>query len=391
MFSFDLSSKSGILIFTLYNYRKGEGMHLAYSGWHEPNRLNSYAVFNTETKELKILHYDCIKAPIYDKSLLIYTLRPGELAIGLKGNSCYYFDHNGYEVRYAGDRLFFNKYTIPGSNINISIDESSLDNPKNNPDKESDFYIENNKIVYNNGAVYISDYILKEKFNNIITCYREVDTKNGHTKHLMGICDCYGNLLSEIKYDEIWVSSNQIIRNKYIRVKINGQFGLISFEGKEILPVIFDFVDDYEGNIAIVNHGKKLIAAGDLSVLYETDGRILENVDGWMTVVKGYCPIIHIGLLDSTGKLYKFYNKRGLWGKMEMYEDLGAAFHDGLLPVFSPKRGYGYVDIDSNEIIECKYCEISDFENGKAKVRLDCEYGYINTKDACLLIRRARK
>ena len=61
-----------------------------------------------------------------------------------------------------------------------------------------------------------------------------------------------------------------------------------------------------------------------------------------------------------------------------------------LLPVFSTDRGYGYVDIDSNEVIECKYCEISDFENGKAKVRLDCEYGYINT-EGCMLVNKGGK
>lgn len=197
--------------------------------------------------------------------------------------------------------------------------------------------------------------------------------------------------MSEIKYDDIWISySHQIIREKYLRVKIKDKFGLISLDGKEILPVEYEFVDDCDGNIAIVNHRKELIDVKALHTLYQTDNIIQDCVDGWMRVITGYYRTKTIGLLDSKGKLHKFFEKIGYWRQfkeVKYYNKLGASFHSGLLPVFSENRGFGYVDIDSNEVIECKYCEICDFENGKAKVRLDCEYGYINT-EGCPLVKK---
>ena len=54
MFTFNLKGKSGILIFTLYNNRLGEGRTYTSYG-SERKRLNSYAFFNTDTKELKIV------------------------------------------------------------------------------------------------------------------------------------------------------------------------------------------------------------------------------------------------------------------------------------------------------------------------------------------------
>ena len=255
MFTFNLKGKSGILIFTLYNNRLGEGRTYTSYG-SERKRLNSYAFFNTDTKELKIVHYDYIKARVYDSSILAYTISPGERIIGLKGKSCYYIDHNGQEVGYAGDLLFFHKYHIEESKRESS-NKQTEDNQFPNfdefesPEKQG-FKIDGNKIVYDHGEVYHSDYLLKDKFRNIITCYLVVDKKEYYETRLFGICDDYGKLLSEIKYDEIWASENQIIRDKYLRVKIDGKFGLISLDGKEILPVVYEFIDDCDGNIAIV-------------------------------------------------------------------------------------------------------------------------------------------
>lgn len=393
MFTFDLRGERGILIFTLHNYRLGEGTDY-YAGRSVQNRLNSYAFYNTETKELNIVHYDYIKARIFDSTIQAYTVSQGEQVLGLKGFACYYIDHNGQKVGYAGDMSFFYKYQISeektDNNNNHEVNNIITNHEECDSVEETDFIIDGCKIIYDNGNLYESKYLLKEKFRNIIICCTIADTEECYENRLLGICDQQGNLLSEIKYDEIWTSSNQIIRDKFLRVKIKDKFGIISFDGEEVLPAIYEFVDDCNGIIAVVNHGEQLINIKDLSVLYETKGRILENVDGWMKVVTGYYPANSLGLLDSSGILHEFFDKTGLWKqyeKVKHYDDLGASFHDGLLPVFSENRGYGYVDIDSNEVIECKYCEISDFENGKAKVRLDCEYGYINTK-GCMLVHK---
>ena len=391
MFTFDIRGKHGILIFTLYNYRLGEGREY-YAGYSLPKRLNSYAFYNTETNELRIVHYDYIKARIYDGTIAAYTIIPGERIIGLRGSSCYYLDHNGQEVGYAGDSFFFSNYQVEDNKSevpDILVEERGIKNNKYQEEK-SDFIIDGNKIIYDNGEIYESKYSLEEVVGNVIVCYLDTEA-NPYENRLYGICDNKGNLLSAVKYDKIYTCYYQIIRDKYLRVEINADCGIISFDGKEVLPVEYEYVDDCDGRIAVVNYGEQLININDLSVLFETKDIILNIVDGWMGVVER-CSATSLGLLDSSGKFYEFFEKRGYWRQQDkvMYNALGASFHDGLLPVFSENRGYGYVDIDSNEVIECKYCEISDFENGKAKVRLDCEYGYINTK-GCMLVHKDGK
>ncbi len=385
MFTFDLRGKQGIIIFTLDNYRLESEYH---DGCSSEKRLNSYAFYNIETGDLKIVHYDFIKTRIFDNSIQAYTVSPGEKILGLKGFSCYYLDHNGHEMGYAGDMSFFSKYHVVDEKIDdTNCDEIVDPTQKNDTNlvEEPDFTVNKNKIIHNNGDIYESNYHLWKKQNNIIICYILAKTKMYYEERLYGICDNHGKLLCEIKYDNIYPTNNEVTGEKFLRAKIKDKYGLLSDEGKEILPVKYESIDDWDWNIAIVDHGKKLIKICDQSILYETDEYIQGIVDGWIKVVPNNSLTSCLGFLDSSGNYYEFHNKRIGQGDIEKYSDIGRSFHDGLLPVFSTNRGYGYVDIDSNEIIECKYCEISDFKNGKAKVRLDCEYGYINT-EGCMLV-----
>lgn len=389
MFTFNLQDKTGILIFKLHNFRMCEDFSYSVYGARR-KRLNSYAFFDVGTKELKIIHYDEIKARIYNDLLGVYTVQPGEKILGLRGSSCFYIDHNGNKIGYAGDAFFFSKFR----DFDCTIEQKEINKVCSDTDEilpeESDFRIENNRIIHKNGSLFECNFLLKEKFLNVILCYKYIETNNSNKTQLFGICDSRGILLSEIKYDEIVTDSKFIIRNQYIRVKHNNKFGLISFDGKEILPTVYDDINDCNGNIAIVNLHKQLIRIEDLSVIYESEDGISNIFDGWMKVSSRQYPYSSLGLLDTSGRFYEFYDKNRYWGKKQLYQDIGISFHDNLLPVFSPHRGYGYVDIESNEIIECKYCEISDFENGRARVRLDCEYGFINT-EGCMLVKKNGK
>lgn len=388
MFTFDLRGKSGIVIFTLYRYRLGEGREY-FAGYSTKKRLNSYAFYNIDTNDLKIVHYDYIKARVYDAVIGAYTINPGEKIIALKGFHCYYLDHTGQEIGYAGDHFFFYNYKIEENESKTSVqssENSSIENNNQYQQEESVFELDGNRVIHNNGEIYESHYYLKNIIGNVIVCYQKTDTRPS-PNWLYGICDNRGNLLSEIKYDNIYPTRNDVTGERYIRVETKDKYGLISDEGREILPVKYEFVDDWDWNIAVVDHGKKLIKIEDQSVLFETDGCLEGIVDGWIKVVPNNNLTSCLGFLDSSGNFYEFHNKRIGQGDLEKYSAIGASFHDGLLPVFSTNRGYGYVDIDGNEIIECKYCEISDFKNGKAKVRLDCEYGYIDTK-GCMLVEK---
>lgn len=174
MFTFDLRGKQGILIFTLYNYRIGEGREY-HAGYSTKKRLNSYAFYNIETNNLKIVHYDSIKARVYEGAIAAYTITPGERIIGLKGASCYYIDHNGQEVGYAGDNLFFYNYHIENNETN-GIDSQSksvfIQKQKTvNHTAKPEFIIDGKKIIYTNGEIFESKYLLKDYYKNTIVFY----------------------------------------------------------------------------------------------------------------------------------------------------------------------------------------------------------------------------
>lgn len=383
MTSFNLEHRKEILIFELLAYRT-EFRWNDLLKRDERKRYNSYAIYNAETQDLRIVNFDYLRTSVFDYSCRAYILKPGEKALVMKDFACYYLDEHGVVSEKVGEGwLFFEAFKV------TTINEEHHDTPKKTvvtqkqsyPCVYEDYDFERNCIKHKDGAIYTTSFLLVEAYNNIIKCRQVLESG----EWLFGICDCYGNLLSDIKYTDIWFRSHSIIRNHYFIVKNGDRFGLISFDGKEILPPQFDFVDDCDGEIAVVNHGKQLIRIKDLSIIYETKGEIHTICNGWMSVSKGYSSEnTSNGILDKNGNFKKLFHKNN-FGFYEEYDQLGSSISDGLLPIHVPNHGYGYVDVEGNEVIPCRYCEISDYHNGRAKVRLDCDYGFIDTSGRLLV------
>jgi hypothetical protein len=349
MSSLNLQDRKDILIFELSNYRIVNVWNSTYNHY-EKKLSNSYAIYNGATKELKIVDYDHLRTSTFDYSCHAFILNPGEKALVMNGFSCYYMDENGELNEKAGEGWsFFSKFDV-----------HEINKKEERKQKPMQLLIDDDEST-----------AIKKRWKSL-----------DDGKILYGIADSNGKLLCDIKYTDIWIDS--IIREQYIRVKIDELFGLISIEGKEILPVQYDYIDDCDGEIAVVNHGYELISVKDLSVLYSTKGKIHHICNGWMSVSKYYPPDESSnGILYKDGSFVSIFHVNK-FGFRQEYDQLGTFINDGLLPVHAP-NGYGYVDVEGKEVINCKYCEISDFNNGKAKVRFDCEYGYIDTKGRMLV------
>ena len=216
---------------------------------------------------------------------------------------------------------------------------------------------------------------------------------------MYGICDLRGNIICEPKYTFIYEAK---MKGDFLVVVDNHKCGLLDYNGKELIPALYDHIDDCDGNVAIINHGLKLIDIKNQIVIFSTDEIIKEEgdenveytmekiIDGWIRVQRYRSPI---GLVKTDGTFYSFRIKDNRWWlpnslsrRGKKYNHMGNTFHDGLLPVYDISRGYGFIDVNGDEIVECKYNEIHAFESGRAKVRYDVDFGYINTK-GCIYVK----
>lgn len=67
------------------------------------------------------------------------------------------------------------------------------------------------------------------------------------------------------------------------------------------------------------------------------------------------------------------------------YHQIGHGINEGLLQVCDKKNGWGFVDTNWRQVIECKYDNVGVFVNGIASVRLDSSLGHINKYGEFLL------
>lgn len=405
MISFNFQKETRILIYRFRNYRK-EYYYDEYFDREESKWFDSYAIFNGETGFLKIVNVDNLKTSTYDYMRMAYVLQKGEKALVMKNGNCYYMNERGdildhiekgefrdYRVNHIGQPLSFLCEEYDDNENDFVDNDDFLQNSLS-----FDINPESNEIIHEDGRIIQTDFKLLEKTHNVIICYKEKQLSSESTKRLFGLCDANGVLLCKLSYDNLL--PNKTIHNKYITVEKDKKYGLIDFDGNEILsPIYEDYIDDCDGNVAIVNEHHELIDVKSLSSLFTTEYHILSIVNGWMRVVSDTLYYKFIGLLDSQGNLHEFFElpfspfNRMTAEKYRSLDDApkikvhltGSSFNDGLLPFRSTKRGFGYFNIEGKEVIECKYCEVSDFHNGKAKVRFQNKYGYINT-DGCVIV-----
>jgi len=172
-----------------------------------------------------------------------------------------------------------------------------------------------------------------------------------------------GKEIIKCKFDDA-----ESFRDGFGKVKLNGKFGLIDKNGKEITPIIYEQISPFkEGeNLARVQAGRKwgfIDRTGkeviptkfeDFGLGGFKDGLIPAQLNGkW-------------GFIDQAGKEvipFKYDNANH--------------FSEGLAGVYLDGKG-GYIDPSGKVVIPFEYGMVSDFENGRAMVGLGRGYVYLD-------------
>jgi len=171
--------------------------------------------------------------------------------------------------------------------------------------------------------------------------------------------DKLGNSISN-KYDSIYY-----INNHYVRVELNGKWGIIDKElGSQIIPCKYDYDFDFRDELIVVKKNGKcgLVRKSGRDVVPCRYDRV------------GY---LHKGLMrvEYKGK-WGFIDRSGREVIPCRYERVGD-FSDGLASVTLNNKS-GYIDELGREVISLKYDTASIFTGGLAIVRLNGKWGYID-------------
>ena len=415
MVSLNFSCSKDIYIFTLNKFREVYRWRETFRS-EERLMVNSYAVFDADKGTIKILNYESVYTSKYITELDAYLWCQGELAVARENGKFVLIDFDGNTYPYDADydskiRKNAFPYEFDFKSVKrdtsvfppIPITEKSEEFDNIILEKHNQIRIESDRIILEDGTVNEVPYQLCGSVGNVVICSKRVP-EGGDWKHqLYGICNLKGHIVCEPKYTYICEAD---MKGNYLLVIDNNKCGLLDYDGKELIPALYNYIDDCDGNVAIVNHGLELIDVNSHNVLFSTSELKKEKgdedynyfmekiVDGWIRVLKSYYTgDSPIGIVKTDGTFYRFYMKDSRWwlsnsesrsGKK--YDHMGNTFHDGLLPVYDISRGYGFIDVNGDEIVECKYNEIHAFENGRAKVRYDVDFGYINTK-GCIYVK----
>ena len=200
----------------------------------------------------------------------------------------------------------------------------------------------------------------------------------------------------------------QNMKDSLAAVKLNGKWGFIDRTGKEVIPFKYDLATSFNEDRAAVYNGefwgfinKKGVKGIDFMFGY--DENVFPEFKEGLANVKFRDKYGYIG---SNGQIlikfdydyalpfdngiaavqidskWGFINKTGkevIPIKYEIGGNTFPVFNDGLTPVRIDNK-YGFIDRKGNEIIPLIYDYASNFEKGKAPVRLGSESFYINTK-----------
>lgn len=143
--------------------------------------------------------------------------------------------------------------------------------------------------------------------------------------------DRHGNIVIPLIYDKPADFINEIAY-----VKKDGKHGTINTEGKEIIPIIYDWVGFHFPE----NNGLAQVKLGDKRGFLRTNGDVV-------------IPIV--------------------------YDECEYYFSENLVRVKLYDK-WGYLDYHGNVVIPMVYDEAGNFKNGKAEVRVDEDVFYIDTK-----------
>jgi hypothetical protein len=198
---------------------------------------------------------------------------------------------------------------------------------------------------------------------------RRIIKRNGRE----GVSSNGDRIIVPLIYDNIIAiginGRSQAFHQQFFKVRRFGKWGVISKDGKEILPCEYDLVDDFKGDVDLIMVGKN-----DLCGLLDLSFR-------WVIP----CKYEQLNPFSYQGKICFAKNK--LWGWMNMderiivppkYDEINWMY-DGRMQVVRDKR-YGVVDSTGKEIIPLQYQYVhTRFYNGLIMASLNNKWGFIDS------------
>jgi len=227
-----------------------------------------------------------------------------------------------------------------------------------------------------------------------------------------GFIDTTGKPITPFKY-----SSVEYFKNGLAKVRIGKCYGFINYEGKEIIPIIYDLIVDwyrYGNNVKEkqINDTYILAKQDSTFVCLDLQGRIIASYNydkmepfimegkflsivtknkkkGLIDVASGkiVIPIKYdvttdvYGNIDNTHLLgfskeaqFRYFNINGIIVKPS---HLRGKFYGGIAQVEN-KEKYGLINLSGKLIVPCIYDAIDYFRGGMAVVKKNEKYGFID-------------
>ncbi len=189
-----------------------------------------------------------------------------------------------------------------------------------------------------------------------------------------GYIDKEGKEVIAFKYDFVNDFENDLA---CVRTGLwgEGKYGFIDKTGKEVIPAIYEntyFIS--EGLIPVQKNGKWgfIDKAGKIVIPFIYDG-VFPFIDGLATVMKG----------NIENENWGFINKKGEEIIPFIYET-AISFEKNNLAKVQKEGKFGYIDKDGNEVVPFLYDDISFFSDGLVRVMKgnwnNGKYGYVDEK-----------
>ena len=248
--------------------------------------------------------------------------------------------------------------------------------------------------IYNPDVTYI-DIFGKEFFipytPNQLEKYRDEKGKFGFIKYKLSEQDDdalytkeflpakYDTIYQVINYGDFWEEWSEISKEGFRYVGISGKKGLVDSTGKEITPIIYDWIDEsFWGNeIAKVSLNKKfgfIDKSGKeiIKPIYSAIGNVSEGLIWVKSAFNG-----NFGYIDTNGKIIIDTTLNYL--KVSDFVEEMAVFQKEIISSDGVNMSfYGFIDKSGNEVISPKYDYAEVFQNGRAVVGryiLNVDYG----------------
>jgi len=154
----------------------------------------------------------------------------------------------------------------------------------------------------------------------------------------------------------------------FVAVELNGKWGFIDETGKEILPPEFEN-----------------LGSSDALFFVQLDGKwgCIDKMTGKVVVELKYEDVLPTGVRDGLAPL----KLKGKWGFIDEItgKEVVSPKYDkvrhisrGTLFAVNLNDKWGFIDKTGKEVIELKYDELLDFDNGLAMVKLNNKWGFID-------------